>query len=116
MTKEKIQYLLSDLEFLPHINELAENFTKLYFLKFNTKISKEQFLSSYLDFIETQPNKILKTKFFTLYKQVCKNDMSALVILPACKILNEEHLYKIGKSALERIFYKKIYFYQKEKG
>ena len=51
-----------------------------------------------------------------LYKQVCENDMSALVILPACKILNEEHLYKIGKSALERIFYKKIYFYQKEKG
>lgn len=116
LTKEKIQYLLSDLEFLLHINELAEIFTKLYFLKFNTKISKEQFLSSYLDFIETQPNKILKTKFFMLYKQVCKNDMSALVILPACKILNEEHLYKIGKSALERIFYKKIYFYQKEKG
>lgn len=45
-----------------------------------------------------------------------ENNMSALVILSACKILNEEHLYKIGKSTLERIFYKKIYFYQKEKG
>ena len=111
LSKEQIEYLLSENEFLPHINELAENLTKIYFKHFKT-MSKNEFLNRFINLISNCSDKILTTNLAKIYKYEIKNDLSAFVILSACKLLQEEYLFNIGLKALKNEFLHKTYFYQ----
>lgn len=111
LSKEQIEYLLSENEFLPHINELAENLTKIYFKHFKT-MSKNEFLNRFINLINNRSDKILTTNLAKIYKYEIKNDLSAFLILPACKLLQEKYLFSIGLKALKNEFLHKTYFYQ----
>ena len=113
LSKEQIEYLLSENEFLPHINELAKNLTRIYFKHFMT-MSKNDFLDKFIDLVNNYSDKILTSNLAKIYKHECKNDLSAFVILPTCKLLQEEYLFSIGLKALEKEFLHKTYFYQKK--
>lgn len=114
LSKEQVEYLLSENEFLPHINELAENLTKIYFKYFKI-MSKKEFLDKFINLISNDSDKILTSNLAKIYKHDIKNDLSAFVILPACKLLQEKYLFSIGLKALKNEFLYKTYFYQ-EKG
>ena len=115
LSKEDIAYLLSKYEFLPHISDLAANLSKIYF-KYFKHITHEKFLNQFISLIEESGYKFLNTNFAKIYLKEIKSDVSDLVILSACKILKEEHLYKIGIESLKNEFIHKIYFYKQEKG
>ena len=114
LSKEQIEYLLSENKFLPHINELAENLTKIYFKHFKT-MSKNEFLNRFINLISNCSDKILTTNLAKIYKYEIKNDLSAFVILSACKLLQEEYLFSIGLKALKNEFLHKTYFYKERK-
>lgn len=109
LSKEQIKYLLSEDEFLPHINELAEVLTKIYFKYFKNKMSKNEFLDKFKKLVNENFHNILKTNLAKIYEN--KNNLSSFVILPACKFLNEDYLFKIGLKSLEKEFIYKTYFY-----
>lgn len=114
LSKEQVEYLLSENEFLPHINELAENLTKIYFKYFKT-MSKKEFLDKFINLIINDSDKILTSNLAKIYKHDIKNDLSAFLILPVCKLLKEKYLFNIGLKALEKEFLHKTYFYYKER-
>mgnify|MGYP006956011023 FL=1 len=115
LSKEQVKYLLSENEFLPHINELAEVLTKIYFKYFKDNMSKNEFLDKFIKLVSENFHNILKTNLAKIYRKENKNDVNSFVILPACKFLNEDYLFKIGLKSLEKEFIYKTYFYQ-EKG
>ena len=106
MSINDIEYYLSNEEFLPNIKiNLINDFKKVYSLQYHDKMSKKEFLNLYFSEIENDAFNILSSDIGCIYRNITGHH-KIFCILPICKLIKNDNLFKIGCESLKNEFLK----------
>ncbi|MBO5143850.1 MAG: hypothetical protein J6J11_00305 [Treponema sp.] len=105
-TLSNLKYIFNEKEFLTHLTvDLAKQLATVWLKnKHELNQSAIDFFNSYIKDVETAPNKIMQSDIAFLFSKAKIDDNGAFRLLPACKILDERHLYKVGIKELKKAY------------